>query len=120
MGAADARERIRQIDEGIEEPRMKIIRNREEIQRVYLELVNQAKKEILLLLPTTNAYLREEEIGVIDAMQSAVAERGVKVLMLSPDASAKDGVQKFNKDQGTKQVQGQRNQLQNYSRGNDA
>jgi hypothetical protein len=108
MGATDARERIKQIDEGIEEPQMKIIRNRHEIQRVYLELVNEAKEEILLLLPTTNAYLREEEIGVIDAMQSAVAERGVKVLMLSPDASAKDRVQKFNKDQGTKQVQGRR------------
>ena len=108
MGAADARERIRQIAEGIEEPRMKIIRNREEVRRVYLELVNGAKEEILLLLPTTNSYLREEEIGVIDAMQSAVAERGVKVLMLSPDASAKDGVQKFSKDLGTRQVQGRR------------
>ena len=70
--------------------------------------VNQAKEEILLLLPTTNAYLREEEIGVIDAMQSAVADRGVKVLMLSPDSTAKDRVQKFNKDQGTNQVNGRR------------
>jgi len=103
VNATDARERIRQIEEGIEEPLMKIIRNRQEVQRVYLQLINQAKDEILLLLPTTNTYLREEEIGVIEAMQSAVADRGVKVLMLSPDSSAKDGVQKFNKGQGTKQ-----------------
>ncbi len=101
-GAIDARVRIKQIDEGIEEPLMRILRNKMEIEQLYVELINEAKDEILLLLPTSNAYRREEVIGVIDAMQDAVSKRGVKVLLLSPDASAKDTIQEFNGEQGPK------------------
>ncbi|MFI5421035.1 MAG: sensor histidine kinase, partial [Nitrososphaerales archaeon] len=56
----------------------------------------------LLLLPTSNTYRREEVIGVIDAMQDAVSEREVIVLLLSPDASANDAMQEFDREQGSK------------------
>ena len=101
-GAIDVRERIKQIDLGIEEPLMRILRNKAEIEELYVEMINEAKEEILLLLPSSNAYRREKGIGVIDAMQSAVSDRGIKVFLLSPDASPKDAVQTFNREQNSK------------------
>jgi len=79
----------------IEEPRMRIIRDKNEIKKVYVSMVNEAISEILLLMPTTNAYIREVEIGVIAALQSA-ADRNVVVRMLTPDPSEREEIRKFN------------------------
>jgi len=79
----DANVRIKEIEEGVEEPRVTIIRNRSDVQELLLRLLNQASEEILLLLPSSNSYRRQERIGVIDSMQKA-AERGVKVRLLTP------------------------------------
>ena len=80
----NAETRIKEIQEGIEQPKIRIIRNREEIQELYLELIGEAKEEILLILPTVNAYIREVKIGVMDALRSAAFSRQIKVRMLAP------------------------------------
>jgi signal transduction histidine kinase len=98
----DAKLRIKEIEEGIIEPKISVIRNQDQIQQKYLELINHANKEIMLILPTTNAYLREVQIGVMDALRSAASERGIKVSMLAPDPSWKLDVERFNFDQGAK------------------
>lgn len=41
----NAETRIKEIHEGIEQPKIRIIRNRDEIQELYLELIGQAKEE---------------------------------------------------------------------------
>jgi signal transduction histidine kinase len=87
----DARKRIREIELGIAEPELKIIRNPHQIQSLYLQLVREAKDEILLILPSANAYTREVKIGVIEAMRYAAAEKKVRVRMLAPETSTKDG-----------------------------
>jgi len=53
------------------------------IQRLYANLVQSARMEILLLLPTTSAFLREEKIGIIKSLNNA-AMRGVTVKVLTP------------------------------------
>ncbi len=80
----DARMRIKEIEDGIEEPRVRIIRNRGEVRDLYRRMVDEASEEILLLLPTSNAYRRQAKIGIIDAMRTAVLNRGVKVRVLAP------------------------------------
>jgi two-component system, OmpR family, sensor histidine kinase VicK len=49
-----------------------------------LNLVKSAKREILLILPTINAFLRKERIGVIELIIQAVIERHVKVRIITP------------------------------------
>jgi hypothetical protein len=46
--------------------------------------VKSAKEEVLLLLPTTNAFLREERIGILQLLREAAAERRVNVRILTP------------------------------------
>lgn len=80
----DARIKIKQIEDGLTEPTMRIIRNRSQTKKLMLDLINNAENEILVILPTSNAYIRIEKIGAMDALRSAVSLRGVKVGMLSP------------------------------------
>lgn len=60
-----------------------IIENPMEIQRRYRALVASAKKQVLLFLPTTTAYKREEKIGIFHSLEEA-ASRGADIRILLP------------------------------------
>ncbi|MEW6605175.1 MAG: ATP-binding protein [Thermoproteota archaeon] len=62
---------------------IEVIQDPYAIQRLYTALVQSAKKEILLFLPTTSAFLREEKIGIIWSLLNT-AKRGVKIRVLTP------------------------------------
>lgn len=62
---------------------IEIIQDPYNIQKLYNDLVQSAKREILLLLPTTSAFLREEKMGIIQSLRDA-AGRGVKIKVLTP------------------------------------
>jgi signal transduction histidine kinase len=62
---------------------IEIIQDPYAIQQLYTNLVQTAKKEILLLLPTTSAFSREEKIGIVQSVLNA-ARRGVTVRVLTP------------------------------------
>jgi two-component system, OmpR family, sensor histidine kinase VicK len=49
-----------------------------------IDLVKSAKEEVLLLVPTSNSFLREERIGIIQLLKEAAVERKVKVRILTP------------------------------------
>jgi signal transduction histidine kinase len=83
-----------------EEPRMRLLRDPKEVQILYLEMISEAKKEILLILPSSTAYLREVDIGVIDALFAA-SRRQVKVQILTPGPFAGEEIQKFNEHEAT-------------------
>jgi signal transduction histidine kinase len=69
---------------GIEEnTQIEVIKDPYSIQNSYYNLVRAARREILLFLPTTSAFLREEKIGIIQSLIDAVA-RGVSVKVLTP------------------------------------
>ena len=78
-----AAERIREIEEGIEPSRIEVIKDSVEVFSKLLELIGGATKEIQIVLPTANAFHRQEKIGVVDALEKA-AKRGAKVRILSP------------------------------------
>ena len=50
-------------------------------------MIKSAKHEILLIIPTVNAFLREERIGAIELLKQAAIERNVKVRIIGPSNS---------------------------------
>ena len=92
--AESADERFKEIEKGFDQAKTEIIHDPGKIRRLYLDLVKQAKEEILLILPTVNAFHRQQRIGVIEAAQAA-SERGVKVSIMSPDSFVHDTLQEL-------------------------
>lgn len=62
---------------------IEVVQDPHTIQRLYANLVRSAREEILLFLPTTSAFLREQKIGIIKSLHQA-ASRGLKVHILTP------------------------------------
>ena len=58
----DASQRIRDIEEGADVADIEVFRSASRAREVYLNLVKEATEEILLLFPTINAFIRQEEI----------------------------------------------------------
>lgn len=78
------RHHLKLSDDGLtDETGIEVIQDPYAIQRLYTALVQSANKEILLFLPTTSAFLREEKIGIIRSLLNA-ARRGVKIRILTP------------------------------------
>ncbi len=78
----NAKERIEEI-ESQTKTFIDIIENPAEIQKRYHALVASAKQQVLLFLPTTTAYRREEKIGIFESLEEAVA-RGANIRILLP------------------------------------
>jgi signal transduction histidine kinase len=82
--AIPADHRIKEIEEGFVLSNMEVIQIPSRTKELFIDLIRSAKEEVLLLLPTTNAFLREERIGVIQLLREAAAERRVNVRILTP------------------------------------
>ena len=78
----NAKERIEEI-ESQTRTFIEIIENPSEIQERYRALVASAKHQVLLFLPTTTAYIREEKIGIFESLEAA-ASRGANIRILLP------------------------------------
>ena len=78
----NAKERIEEI-ESQTKTFIDIIENPAEIQKRYHDLVASATQQILLFLPTTTAYTREEKIGIFESLEEAVG-RGANIRILLP------------------------------------
>ena len=92
--AIPAERRISEIEEGIELEKTNIIQDPHNIQRLFLDLVRSARHEVLLILPTINAFLREHRIGVIRLLMHAVIEHNVNVRILTPTSDVIDYILK--------------------------
>ena len=64
--------------------RTEVIRNRKEVQRLFIEIVKSADHEILLIFPTINSFLREQRLGVIPLLKYGIMDRGVNIKILTP------------------------------------
>jgi two-component system sensor histidine kinase VicK len=81
--AIPADHRIKEIEEGFVLSNTEVIQIPSRTKELFIDLIRSAKEEVLLLLPTTNAFLREERIGIIQSLREA-AERRVNVRILTP------------------------------------
>jgi two-component system, OmpR family, sensor histidine kinase VicK len=82
--AKPAEQKIREIEEGVDLGETEIIQSPKKILELFLNMIKSAKSEILLMLPTINAFLREECIGAIELLKKSVAEHNVNVRIITP------------------------------------
>ena len=90
--AMPAELKIREIEENIPVERTEVISDPRATESIYKSIVNEAERDIMLILPTENAFAREKSTGIIDALKEASA-RGAKVRILvytKQDANKQD------------------------------
>src|SRR5215831_5688164 len=80
----DAMVRINDIKEGVDLADIEVIPRSARTRLLYLELVKNAKEEILFIHPTSNAFIRQTKMGAVPSAAAAAKERGVKVRILVP------------------------------------
>ncbi len=87
-----AEQKIKEIEEGLESDVIEIIKNSSRAKKLYLNLVNNAKKEIMIIFPTVNAFIRQDKVGVIKSLKKASRESDVMIRILMP-------IESFNQDE---------------------
>ncbi|MGC2684802.1 MAG: ATP-binding protein, partial [Candidatus Nitrosopolaris sp.] len=80
----DAVQRIKDIEDSTYLADIEVFHDASRAREVYLDLVKEAKKEILFIFPTTDAFSRQLKVGTIRLVQRAAIERNVKVRILMP------------------------------------
>jgi signal transduction histidine kinase len=80
----EAKDRIREIEEGVDLADIEVIPSSARAQDLYLETVKSATEEILWIFPTTNAFIRQDKIRAIQLATKAEKEKNVKVRILVP------------------------------------
>ena len=63
---------------------IEVIPNSSRARDLYLTLVKAAEEEILLIFPSTNSFIRQEKIGVIQVAKKVAKELDVQVRILMP------------------------------------
>jgi two-component system sensor histidine kinase VicK len=86
--AIPAEHKINEIEEGVELEETHVIRDSRSIQKLFVDMVKSAQHEVLLILPTVNAFLREHRIGIIQLLMRAARDRNVNVRILTPTNDA--------------------------------
>ena len=61
----DAAQRIKDIEVGVDLSDIEVIPSSTRAQEIYLDIVKSTAEEILWIFPTTNAFIRQDKIGVI-------------------------------------------------------
>ncbi|MGC1930469.1 MAG: HAMP domain-containing sensor histidine kinase, partial [Candidatus Nitrosopolaris sp.] len=112
----DAAERIRDIEEGFDLDDIEVIRNPVRTQDICLDIVRSAEQELLMIFPTANAFIRQEEIGIIQLAKKAAVEKNVKVRILMPaDKVTKQKVAVLKQEQQQQAQEQQHNQQNNIT-----
>jgi len=83
----DGVQRIEEIETGAGLADIEVISSTLRAQDLYLNILKTASKEILLIFPSTNAFLRQDSMGAIPLAMQAAQERNVRVRILMPTNS---------------------------------
>jgi two-component system, OmpR family, sensor histidine kinase VicK len=80
----DASQRIKDIEEGANLGDVEIFPSAFRAREVYLDILKEAKEEILFIFPTPNAYVRQYKMGAVSLAEKAVKEGNIPVRILMP------------------------------------
>jgi two-component system, OmpR family, sensor histidine kinase VicK len=81
--AIPARQRIKELEEGVKREFVETIRDPSEIQKISFDLIKEAEEEILMLFSTADAFRRQEKAGIVELIKhAAAASRNVKIRIL--------------------------------------
>lgn len=83
IGVIDAKERIIHIKTGVDFGTTRVIEQPIEAKKIFLTLLKNAQKEIMILFPSYNAIKREVVMGVMDALKQKSVE-SIRIRILSP------------------------------------
>ena len=92
--AIPAERKMNEIEEGIELEKTYIIQDPQSIQKLFVDMVKSVQHEVLLILPTVNAFLREYRMGIIQLLMQAMRVRCVNVRILTPTNDVIDNILK--------------------------
>jgi signal transduction histidine kinase len=79
-----ARQRIREIEDGLETYFTDVIYDPEETIQRYRSVVDSSKYELMLLLPSFSAFKRHQNVGVLDSLIKLSENSNMKVRILLP------------------------------------
>ena len=85
-----AEEKIREIEQGLEPDIIEVIQNPAKTAKLYLDLIKNAAREILLIFPTTNAITRQNSVGALQLLKQAAEQNKVNVRLLMPSIGDSD------------------------------
>jgi two-component system, OmpR family, sensor histidine kinase VicK len=80
----NAVDRIKDIEAGADLADIEVIQSSCRAGELYLELVKNAKEEILFIFPSSNAFIRQEKMGAIPLAVEAAKKRAARVRILVP------------------------------------
>ncbi len=83
----DGQYRIKQLEEEGVESNIEVIQNPDRTEELYWDTVKSAEKEILLILPTANAFIRQEKMGIIKYLAETTKSRDIQVRILMPQVN---------------------------------
>jgi two-component system, OmpR family, sensor histidine kinase VicK len=94
--AIPARQRTREIEEGIKREFIETIQDPADIEKLVFKLMDSAAHEILAIFPTVKTTKRYRHGGVIEFLNEAAAQRNVSIRILAAnDQESKEQYQKM-------------------------
>lgn len=112
--AIAAKEKIKEIELGLDKEFLETVKDPQEIKKIILNLLNSATYEILILFSTANSFYRSENEGILHALKDAT-KRGLSVRLLvhGEDDAVKEISEKKLKERGKQiHIQYMQNPLQ--------
>jgi two-component system, OmpR family, sensor histidine kinase VicK len=91
-------DRIRQIEEGIDQANIEIIQNPEESIKRSHELIRSAKEEVLRIFSSVNAFRRQVRLGIMHLFKEIAENHGIKVRILLPATDDQQTMQIVNEE----------------------
>lgn len=82
--AIPAEGKIKEIEQGLKPDIIEVIQNPAKTKELYLDLIKSAKREILLIFPTTNAIIRQNKAGALQLLKEATDQHKANVRILMP------------------------------------
>jgi two-component system sensor histidine kinase VicK len=79
----DSAARIKEIEEGIEPEFLEVINDHEKVSQIVIDLVKSAKREVLLLLPSTRGMVRMDRLRGFDYLINA-SQNGATINIICP------------------------------------
>lgn len=79
-----AEQKIKDLEREYEIGNTEVIQYSRKTKELLIDMVKKSKEEVLLLLPTINAFLREYRIGVFKDLMDSVLIKNVNVVILTP------------------------------------
>src|SRR5215469_12926885 len=80
----DARDRIALIEEGADLADIEVIPRAARARELYLDALKKAQKDIRIVFPTTNAFLRQHKIGVVQLAKETAEQGKARIRILMP------------------------------------